>query len=169
MRFGSRLGKRMSRPDLGQLMTVLANIGVIAGIVFLGFEIRQNTLVSRGAALQGIAEQVVEFQLAAALDDDWIRIITFLDGGGTYSKLSPEDRLRYGWLVGVSVRIMELRYRQAQLGIIDASTVDVHGGKANVAWYRSDHFRAYWQDVDQTVLWTPDFVEFMEVEVLAIR
>ena len=136
---------------------------------FLGYEVRQNTLVSRGAALQAIADQVIEFQLATALDDDWIRIITFLDNDGSYAQLSPEDQTRYGWVAGVTVRIMEHRFRQAQLGIIDASTVDVSSGKANVRWYRSDHFRAYWQDVDQGVIWTPDFIDFMEMEVLGIR
>ncbi len=55
------------------------------------------------------------------------------------------------------------------MGIIDASTVDVGSGKANIAWYKSDHFLAYWQDVDQNVLWTADFVDFMETEVLEIR
>jgi len=28
--------------DLGQTISVLANVGVIAGIVFLGYELRQN-------------------------------------------------------------------------------------------------------------------------------
>ena len=32
----------MKKLDLGQTITILANIGVIAGIVFLGLEIRQN-------------------------------------------------------------------------------------------------------------------------------
>lgn len=77
--------------------------------------------------------------------------------------------MRYSWAVGVTVRIMEHRYRQAQLGIIDASTVDVGRGKANIGWYKSDHFLAYWQDVDQNVIWTADFVDFMETEVLEIR
>jgi len=33
----------MKKIDLGQTITILANIGVIAGIVFLGYELRQNT------------------------------------------------------------------------------------------------------------------------------
>ncbi len=32
----------MKTPDLGQTITILANLGVIAGIVFLAFELRQN-------------------------------------------------------------------------------------------------------------------------------
>ncbi len=32
----------MKKIDLGQMMGILANVGVIAGIVFLAFELRQN-------------------------------------------------------------------------------------------------------------------------------
>ena len=32
----------MKKIDLGQTISILANVGVIAGIVFLGFELRQN-------------------------------------------------------------------------------------------------------------------------------
>ena len=32
----------MKKIDLGQMVSILANIGVLAGIVFLGFELQQN-------------------------------------------------------------------------------------------------------------------------------
>ena len=32
----------MKKIDLGQTITILANVGVIAGIVFLGIELQQN-------------------------------------------------------------------------------------------------------------------------------
>ena len=32
----------MKKPDLGQTITIFANLGVIAGIVFLGIELQQN-------------------------------------------------------------------------------------------------------------------------------
>jgi hypothetical protein len=35
----------MKNIDLGQTITILANIGVITGIVFLGFELRQNNQI----------------------------------------------------------------------------------------------------------------------------
>ena len=35
-------GAELKKIDLGQTITILANLGVIAGIVFLAFELRQN-------------------------------------------------------------------------------------------------------------------------------
>ena len=46
----------MKKIDLGQMITILANIGVIAGIVFLGFELRQNQLVGRAQTQTAIAD-----------------------------------------------------------------------------------------------------------------
>jgi len=37
----------MKKIDLAQTVTILANLGVIAGIVFLGIEIRQNSALMR--------------------------------------------------------------------------------------------------------------------------
>ena len=42
----------MKKIDLSQSIVILANIGVIAGIVFLAVEIRQNTVSNQSAAYQ---------------------------------------------------------------------------------------------------------------------
>ena len=161
--------KTNMKPDFGQAVSVVANLGVIAGLVFLGYELRQNTLISRGAAVQAIAEQVNDWQIEMASNSDWIRIMSFLENGGTYADLSTEDIIRYRLVVTPTVRIMENRFRQVRLGIIDASELDVGGGKANTSWYRSAHFKAFWNNSDADIRWTPDFVEFMETQVMAIR
>jgi len=67
--------------DYGQAVSILANIGVIAGIVFLGFEIRQNTLISKSVAVQSISEQVNDWQIEMASNDNWMRIMVFLSEG----------------------------------------------------------------------------------------
>ena len=39
-----------------------ATLGVIISLVFVGYEIRQNTNVARAAAVQAISEQVIQWQ-----------------------------------------------------------------------------------------------------------
>ncbi len=155
--------------DYGQMVSVLANIGVIAGILFLGFEIRQNTLISRGAAVQSISEQINDWQIEMASNEEWIRVQTFLNNGGTYAELSEEDRTRYLYVASPVIRVMENRYRQVQLGIIDSSELEVGGGKANTYWYRSAHFIEFWHASDPEIRWSQDFIEFMETRVMSIR
>jgi len=47
----------MKRIDLGQTIQILANIGVIAGIVFLAIEVRQANNAVKSSTLQAIAER----------------------------------------------------------------------------------------------------------------
>lgn len=155
-----------NRLDWTQL---IATLGVVLSLLFVGYEIRQNTQVARAAAVQATTEQIVEWQTAVASNDDWIRIITLLNSGSTYKELPPEDRMRYGWVVSATVRIMENRFRQMQLGVISADDLGVGGGTANPNWFQSDHFLDYWADGDRTRSWTPDFLQFFETEVLELR
>jgi len=62
----------MKKIDLGQAINTLANVGVIAGIVFLGFELRQNQTVGRAATRNDISVlniEMNEFQSSQALAD----------------------------------------------------------------------------------------------------
>ncbi|MDX1626099.1 MAG: hypothetical protein R3323_06265 [Wenzhouxiangellaceae bacterium] len=154
------------RFDLAQSIGML---GVVVSLLFVGWEIRQNTQVARAAAVQATIEQIIEWQTDVALNDDWIRIIDFLNTGGSYAELAPVDQQRYGWVVSATVRIMENRFRQMQLGVISSEDLGVGGGTANPNWFRSDHFISYWTEVDRTRSWTPDFLEFFEGEVLGLR
>ena len=146
-----------------------AALGVIFSLLFVGYEIRQNTNVARATAVQGTTDQIIQWQTERVQDPDWIRIITFLYGGGRYEELSPEDQTRYSWTVSATVRIMENRYRQLLLGIIDYEDLGVGGGMSNPAWFRSDHFIDWWRSSDKTQSWSGDFLVFFEREVLGIR
>jgi hypothetical protein len=38
----------MNKIDLGKIFTILANVGVLAGIIFVAFEIRQSNRIAVG-------------------------------------------------------------------------------------------------------------------------
>jgi len=50
----------MKKIDLGQTITILANVGVIAGIVFLGIEVQQNSTQIERATIAVAAQAVFE-------------------------------------------------------------------------------------------------------------
>jgi hypothetical protein len=151
------------------LQQALAAIGVIASLVFVGVEIRQNTRAVQSTTAQAISDQAFAFNQMLAQDDDWIRIYSFLLAGGTRAELSSEDQYRHRAFLSAGLRVMENRFRQVQLGVIDASELEVGGGTRNTEWYRSDHWLDFWKDTDQASRWSPDFVDFMETEVLGLR
>jgi hypothetical protein len=48
----------MKKIDLGQTISIVANIGVVAGIVFLGIEIRQNTQALEAEAYRELTDSI---------------------------------------------------------------------------------------------------------------
>ena len=156
--------------DFSSIERMAAAGGVILSLLFVGYEIRQNTQVARGSAVQATADQIVQWQTEVALDSDWIRIITFLrEGEGEFADLSAEDQQRYNWVVSSTVRIMENRFRQMQLGVIGEEDLGFAGGTSNFNWFRSPHFLDWWDSTNAANAWAPDFLEFFETEVLGTR
>lgn len=51
----------MKRIDLAQTITILANVGVIAGIVFLGVELRQNNALMNAAAREARNQRIFNY------------------------------------------------------------------------------------------------------------
>jgi hypothetical protein len=123
----------------------------------------------RGATLHAISDQAYQFSLDQAQDEHWPRISSFFSEGGLYADLEPEDLIRVNsWLIS-SVRIMENRYRQRGLGLLNDSELDAGGGRSHSGWYRSGFFLAFWETINPRTIWADDFVDFMESEVLGLR
>jgi hypothetical protein len=83
----------MKKIDLGQTITILANIGVIAGIVFLGVELRQTQDAMQAQAYQARAFDAIAWDFEVAKDEnlrsvDWQ--LTF--GGVPPESLSDSDK-----------------------------------------------------------------------------
>jgi len=66
---------------LNQWLTLAANIGVIAGLIFLGFEIQQNTLSTRMAARESATQGHIDY-LGYLMDNTVLaRVISKLENG----------------------------------------------------------------------------------------
>ncbi len=77
--------------------------------------------------------------------------------------------MRYNLRASATVRMMENRWRQTELGILGDAGLSVSTGMRNITWYQSEHFRAYWRAENMAAVWEPAFVDFMETEVMGIR
>lgn len=144
-------------------------IGVILSLLFVGYEIRQNTKMIQGSTIQAISDQSIAGIHAGASNADWVRVLSFVTEGGNFEELHPEDKMRYNMWASATARMMENRWRQTQLGVLDESGLEVGTGIRNTGWYQSDHFKAYWEYYDMHNTMNPEFVEFMETKVMRIR
>ena len=142
--------------DLGRTIGVLANLGVIAGIVFLGLELRQNNeflsaeaRASRFATSQGVFQPVLQnSELAVAL----------AEAAGT----DPATELKRYYFQHVLVS-WEFSWNEVQLGALDADRIPIQGwaGFAQI----NPGFEEHWRGSNGG--FNPEFVEFLDSRVFA--
>ena len=82
----------MKKIDLGQTITILANLGVIGGIVFLAFEIRQNTAQMRAEAAYSIHQDVQRMNESEYSDRNLVELLVRADE--QYELLDAVDKHR---------------------------------------------------------------------------
>ena len=105
----------MKKIDLGQTITILANVGVIAGIVFLGFELRQNneillanSRVALGVGDLGLLDRVIGNPRL------WINLAN--------SEMTDEEKVQLSAYLISFLRNYELSWFQYQSGALDEQT-----------------------------------------------
>lgn len=133
---------RVSIPGL------LSAAAVIASLVFLGFEIRQNTVAQRAETRQALADASREFILTIASDRELSRVWHAmwrpeLDGGRAGPHLSPADTLQAKAAMHANLRNLENVYLQAMEGVVDADVLGSYGWAGPL--YASPGFWAFWE------------------------
>ena len=83
----------MNRESLGWWLTLLANLGVLGGLVFVGFEIRQNTAQLRAEGARSITEIVNVTNAGVYSDPSLAELI--LRGRQDLEALDPIERERF--------------------------------------------------------------------------
>lgn len=135
-------------------------VAVIAGLVFVGLEIRQNTAATQGATLQAIADQNQD-NFYMGLENREVRV-AFQRTGPGLRYATPEDFVVLGWWYGSVLRTAENRYRQVQLGIVPEDVLTHVGAGGNA--YRHPYFGAFWESQKPNM--APDFATWVETNLL---
>jgi len=116
---------------------ILGVLGVIASMIFVGVEIRQNTNAVRGSTLHAVSQQSLDLVMVGINSPELRSAFTAAQEG----KLSPEQRNQLLWFISAKLRADENRFRQVELGILDASTFQQ---LSNHMAYRIPYFAEYW-------------------------
>ena len=150
----------MKKIDLGQTINTLANLGVIAGILFLAIEVGQNN------ALLGAQARTDRVAIRLDAGDQLATNLHLIDAivkdraGGP---LSPsEELLLEEWYLATLVRFQYV-FVENQEGLIEDSYLPVDGWAA--VMYKEPKMLDVWNRMGEREL-RPDFVKFMNEQVL---
>ena len=150
------VAKKSNWKLLGQLSGAL---GVILSLVFVAWEIRQNTEAVKSATIQAISEQSIAAANMVVQNKD-LRD-AFLLAMNEQSLSSDQDAQVMLFYMSL-MRLNMNRYLQFKLGILEKETVLYLGMQQGP--YRSSHFKTFWSQ--DKASWPEDFVAFMETEVM---
>ena len=100
----------MKKLGIGQMMTILANVGVIAGIVFLGYELQQNNDQLQSQSRANIYNMQMEIQRSFFGN---IGGITDVIGKAQVGdQLTQTELMQHASFVSSAVRTMEFMFEE---------------------------------------------------------
>jgi hypothetical protein len=141
---------------LNHWMTLIGNVGIIAGVVFLAYELQQNNELlvqeSRYSMLQNSKDWI---QFNAGSEE--ISNLIFLDSGETLSEL--DETRRFNILVG-NMLAWQWEWEQSRSGLFGETELPVPAFRA---FWRVLGLDRNWPEIRETL--DPSFVIFMENEV----
>ena len=148
----------MSKYELSDIAQVLAILGVIISLAFVGLEINQNTSLARNQAYLEYGESLKDLTLEIATDDALPGLIARLVEGEMEEGFSAEDNVRIPLFQNATVRVWEGLYRSWSAGYLPQEAVANIGGGTLL---NNDYFRQKsWPAIK--VHFSPDFVTFFE-------
>ena len=138
-------------------------LGVIGSLIFVAFEIQQNTSATLSTAMQAISDQSVSINLALAQDSELRATFrTSLSEDGL-DRLTEDQTVQLGSYYVAILRMHQNRFQLIQLGIVDDEDVYSAGGYGDT--YYSPFFKEFWRKVrhrysDEFVRWFEDQLGF---------
>jgi len=141
----------------GRWVTVVSNLAVIAGLVFVALEIRVNTSAVRSATVQDVTS--LSAAALAELASDSTLASLRLRGDADPASLSGIEAYQYfSFYRGYWIRFQNI-FLQRKLGVLDAGAWDMYA-RILCTDFRSPGVHARWRE-HASVL-DPDFVAIVE-------
>jgi len=83
----------MDRDNLNLWLSLIANLGVLAGLLFVGYEIRQNTVQLRAESSRSITESVNDLNVGIYSDSEFAAVL--LKGTEDRGALNPVELYQF--------------------------------------------------------------------------
>ena len=139
----------MKKLELSQIVGILANLGVIASIIFLGMEVRGNATQARVSALQNMTGQLVGWRYRITADPSLAAI--YVAGLDDYYGLEQPDKVRFEMLMTSLLGVVAAAIQARDAGLVSL-TPELQSRSLEGRIFRHlDYpgFRQWWETVDK--------------------
>ena len=150
----------MKKIDLGQSITILANLGVIAGIVFLAFELQQNNQLLE--AQVSYSKYTVEYERRRRMIENSGGITDIAVKNRRSEELTATEAYRLDVYLNDLLFNMEWQYEEMRAGRLDESDLDLRIWRQLLS--ATPGLEELLESTEDTR--APGFVEFLDDKVL---
>ncbi len=142
----------MTTESLNKWLTLAANLGVVAGLVFLGIEINQNTKATIAAASEEVTNQSLDY-FALGMDNEIIARALYKQA--TDQDLDEFERDQLWRHQFYNFRVFQNVYMQYRRGFLEQTEWDTYSVVLRSRIENDPNARKMW--VDTTGGWNPYF------------
>ena len=150
----------MNTDSLNKWLTLTANIGVLAGILFLGFELRQNNelLTAQGRAVRAELRQA-SFVLMVENRDLRLALIKSQND----ETLTPDEKILVRTFASQAIINWQSSWLELDAGLLDLEDLSPEGWRTDFQRYQA--VANQWQEMKYRL--RSDFVAWMEENVVS--
>ncbi len=128
------------------IIEILGLVAIIGSLIFVGIEIRQNSLAVRGATHQSISEQVTKLYMHVATNERLSKLVSQMLPNDTSddnlrNKLNAADQLSLDFTVLTGLRRIENIYLQESDGILSDKAFE----RIGLEFYQTPFSRETWE------------------------
>ncbi len=143
----------MKKIDLGKTVQTLANLGVLAGILLLVYELNQDRDLTTAQNRANISDKVTEFMVNVGSDPQlsslWLR-------GSAGERLEPPQDAQFFYMLTGFLRLLENVHYQYRSGLYDETEF-----RAQLQTWRTlftaPGYQDYWCDPDRGATFSREF------------
>ena len=140
-----------------EIIEILGIITIIGSLIFVGIEIRQNSLSIRGATHQAISEQVTKLYMNVATDERLSKLVPQMLSNDTLrNQLNATDRLSLDFIVLTGLRRIENIYLQQADGILSKQAFE----RIGLEFYQTQYSIETWEEYKTG--FDSGFIDFFE-------
>jgi hypothetical protein len=145
--------------QLGNLGDLIGGIAVVASLLYVAVQLRQNTRITRSAVRQSIAARASDLQLSVAQNNDILAAVAKLFQG---KEMSPEESIRLHFFLGGLFRATEEAFLQHREGFLEDEYWNTRA-RLMINYLRYPGMFEAWKERLRSV-YHPAFVEWIERE-----
>ena len=136
---------KLKLADWAHYSEIAASIVVIFSIIYLGYEINQNTIALQNESHLAVNETLSAFDVAAAMDEEFHQILT--TATKSPSEVSEEEFSRYVTYVTPRLGIWEYMFLAKQKDAVGGSTWEAFDPYFN-SMICTKGYRQVWREVE---------------------